>query len=188
MIPAILLRISTGEILKRLDLLTLTADPTQPIAGLDPDLKVLVEHQPFPPPEFDERIWKLVRTEDLSVGTPHPVYPAFTQYLVTYSTEKRPAAEIKAQIGNAHRRALEKLFPAADQITALVGVVSALLRTNSGLQLTPDEQAAADAFNAIAVPYWRNCQIAKAKCDDVDAGREPDIDADWEQPATPPAP
>jgi hypothetical protein len=92
-IPAVLIRLSTGEILKHDDLSKITADPTQPIAGLDPDLKWLIKAQPYSPPQYDERYYLLNQVNTIVDTAPAGFHESFGQYVTTFTTTKRSLDE-----------------------------------------------------------------------------------------------
>ena len=104
-LPAVLIRISTGEIIKH-DLYP--REDMELVVGLDPDLKWLLKYTPFTQPDYDSRIYKLIRTEEIT-EIAHPDYPHLDQYKITFGTEKRPDEDIILAIENAETEANEQL-------------------------------------------------------------------------------
>ena len=118
-IPAILIRKSTGDILKPNGIYPNT-DIT-PVQGLEgTDYQWLLKHTPTASPEYDSRIWMLVNvTPKLKVmvaeGTLdtlpyHPDYPDIKAYQLTYDTVKRSDEDIIRSIGDACESANRELL------------------------------------------------------------------------------
>jgi len=103
--PAVLIRKSTGEIIKHADYPRVDM---QPIIGLDPDLEWLIVNTPYVEPDYDSRLFVLQRTEAIT-AIPHPQYPLLNQYQISFSTDKREKPEIIASIDNAETDALNSL-------------------------------------------------------------------------------
>jgi hypothetical protein len=175
-VPAVLLRISTGEIIKH-DLLP--ADPTGAVPGLDPDLKWLIKHEPFPSPTVDTRYYTVARVEEVMV-TQHPTYPLYDQYSITYTTPKRAIEEINDHAYNAERDALNRVFTQRDQIKLLALGLGVLFRSVDGLQLSAKETTIKTNVMSLALKLWNNDANLKAKLASIAAGEEPDIDQGWE--------
>ena len=110
--PAVLIRKSTGEIIKHADY---PREDMQPIAGLDSDLEWLVEYIPYVQPDYDSRIFVLLTTESVTTK-PHPEWNWLNQYQITYSTVKRPESEITEAIVNAETDANSKIFSYTKQL------------------------------------------------------------------------
>lgn len=176
-IPSVLIRISTGDIIKHADLPTL--DPLSPIPGLDTDLKWLIKFQPFNQPDYDIRLFILKKIEEVTV-IPHPDYPLYSQYLITFDTIKRPADDIKAQVDNAERAALGRIFPPERQLKTLSLGLAVLFRETANLALTPEEEAIKTQVIEMSDKLWQNHETAKLKKTEVDEGGEPNLDADWQ--------
>jgi len=91
MIKAVLIRISTQEIIKkalypRIDV--------EPIVGLDADLKWLIVNE-IAKPIYDVATQKLVRVEEITIEA-HPVYTDFHQYKIYYNIVALTQAEQNA--------------------------------------------------------------------------------------------
>jgi len=78
---AVLIRISTQEIIKKADY---PKNEIAPIVGLDPDLKWLLVNE-ITKPSYDPFTEKLVRVEEITVEA-HPVYTDFDQYKIYWNT------------------------------------------------------------------------------------------------------
>lgn len=178
-IPSVLIRISTGEILRHADLPI--SDPTQPVPGLDPDLKWLIKNQPFSEPDYDERIFILNRIETVT-ATAHPTYPLYDQYLITFTTAKRTKQEIKEEVNNARRAALQRVWKPEEQLETLAVLGSILLRKIDGLTLTPEEQEAVDRIIEIGDQHAQNEANSRSLKTRVDNDEEPDLDDGWVEP------
>ena len=93
-LPAVLIRKSTGEIIKR------GLYPREDMAlidGLDPDLEWLLVYIPYEAPDYDPRVFVLTTTESITTQ-PHPDYIHLNQFLVTYNTVKRDIESIESSI------------------------------------------------------------------------------------------
>lgn len=174
--PAVLIRISTGEVIKHANL---PGDPTQPIPGLDSDLKWLIKREPFAAPDYDERYFILNRIET-AMQAPHPDYPLYEEWRITYTTTKRPTPEIVDEVKNAEQDALQKVFPARDQLKLLALGIAVLFRAQDGLQLNAKETAIKNKVLNLAQKIWQNDSVARTKETAVLANSEPDLDADWQ--------
>jgi polyhydroxyalkanoate synthesis regulator phasin len=175
--PAVLIRKSTGEIIKHADY---PREDMQPISGLDPDLEWLIKYKPFVAPDYDSRIFVLNQTEEMT-AIPHPDYPLLNQYRITFSTTKRVVDEIKVSIENAEREANENIFPYAKQLKILTLGLGVLFRRVEGMTLTTKETAVKDKILKLAVNVWKNDQALQNKIKELTAGLEPNIDEGWEK-------
>lgn len=173
--PSVLIRKSTGEIIKHADYPRLDM---QPIAGLDPDLEWLVKYTPYDQPDYDSRIFMLQTTESITTE-PHPEWKWLNQYQITYSTVKRQAAEIETAIYNAEKNANNQVFPYEKQLKILALGIGVLYRNVAGMTLTQKEVAIKNKCLAIATNIWKNHDTSTAKVAAVNSGLEPDIDANW---------
>lgn len=173
--PSVLIRKSTGEIIKHADYPRIDMEP---ISGLDPDLEWLVKYQPYEAPDYDSRIYILRTTESITTE-PHPDYPHLNQYQITFSTVKRDAPEIITAIENAENDANSQVFPYIRQLKVLALGIGVLFRRVEGMTLTAKETAIKNKCMTIAMNVWKNHDAAKAKIDQVNAGLEPEIDAAW---------
>lgn len=176
MLPAVLLRISTGEILKH-DVYP--REDMGPIVGLDPDLKWLLKYTPFDEPVYDSRIFILNRIEEITV-LPHPDYTHLDQYKITFTTTKRSDEEIEASILNAERDANDKLLPFSDFNKIMILSVGVIVRYAKGQTLTQPEINMMNKLLDIAVKVWKNDDELKAKILQLSNGEEPQIDMGWE--------
>lgn len=175
--PAVLIRKSTGEIIKHADYPRLDMAPVE---GLDPDLEWLIKVTPYVQPDYDSRIFVLNQTEEVT-QTPHPDYPHLNQYRITFSTSKRATEEIAISVENAEREANESVFPYTKQLKILTLGLGVLFRKVGGMTLNAKEIAVKDKVLALAVKIWKNDQALRDKIAELAAGTEPNIDEGWEK-------
>lgn len=178
--PAVLIRKSTGEIIKHADY---PREDMQPIVGLDPDLEWLVKYTPFVQPDYDSRIY-MMQTVEAVTTDPHPQWTHLHQYRITFSTVKRQNAEIETAILNAENEANSNVFPYEKQLKILALGIGVLFRRVEGMPLTAKETAIKSKCLDIAVNIWKNHDNYAEKVADVKAGREPAIDAGWTKTPT----
>jgi len=175
-VPAVLIRISTGEIIKH-D--TYPQALIEPIETLDPDLKWLIKYTPYDVPDYDSRVFSLVTTQEIT-EVAHPDYPLMDQFLITYNTQKRSVEEITTHIENAETDANENLLPYQQRVKLLTLGLGVLIRKTDGLTLTNKEIAIQDKIVTAAVKIWKNDNELKLKLQQLTDGIEPEIDAGWE--------
>lgn len=175
-VPAVLIRISTGEVIKHDNYPNAEVTPVQ---GLDPDLKWLVKYIPYDKPSYDSRIFKLITTEEITTIA-HPDYPDLDQYLITYNTQKRSNTEIQEYIENAENFANETLLPYDRRVKLLTLAVGLLIRKTNGITLTANEEVIQQKMLNIAVKVWKNDTELQSKIAQLLNGEEPEIDAGWE--------
>ena len=175
--PAVLIRKSTGEIIKHADYPRLDM---QPVSGLDPDLEWLIKTTPYVQPDYDSRIYILNQIESVTTE-PHPEWPWLNQYQITYQTVKRVADEIIQAIENAENEANSNVLPYTKQLKILSLGVATLFRRVEGMTLTAKETKIKNKCLAIGTNVWKNHDTATAKVAEVTAGSEPQIDAGWEK-------
>jgi len=175
-VPAVLIRLSTGEVIKHAPY---PKNEITPVEGLDPDLKWLIKYIPFAQPEYDSRIFKLITTEEIT-EVAHPLYPELDQYLITYGTEKRVNDEIEEYIANSETFANESLLPYDKRVKLLTLAIGVLIRKSNGITLTAKEVAIETQMIDLAVKVWKNDQALKDKILQLTNGEEPNIDEGWE--------
>jgi hypothetical protein len=181
---AVLIRKSTGEIIKRDQYPRIDFEP---VVGLDPDLEWLLIFQPYDEPAYDSRLFILsqdVPNFDPRIGTvtfaPHPDHPAINQYPVTFSLDKRPLNDITLSIQQAEQLANVSVMPADEQLKSTILALATIIKKQDGLTLNPDEKATIDNLMSIAESFWKNAATSQSKIADVIAGNQPDIDSSWE--------
>ncbi len=179
-LPAVLLRISTGEILAHAPWPAIdgNGDPA-PVPGLDPDLQWLLEYEQFPEPSPDTRYYTVQKTEEVTPD-PHPTFAFANQYKITYTTPKRAVEEIEDHAYNAEQDALNNVFKPRDQIKLLALGIGVLFRSVDGLNLAPKETVIKNKCVSLALKVWNNDANVKAKIAAIAAGEEPDLDQGWE--------
>lgn len=174
-VPATLRRKSTGEIIKRG---TLPNDPNIAPIGLDPDLEWLIDYTPYIAPDYDPRVYML-QTEYAPTETPHPTYPLYNQYLITYQTVKRDAEYIKTQAEQKERERLEAEVDYTERDKLILLGLAVLFRSLDGLQLNPKETAIKNRVMSAAVNLWKNDARVQELKAQIDANQEIDMDAGW---------
>jgi len=175
--PAVLIRKSTGEIIKHADYPRLDM---QPVSGLDPDLEWLIKTTPYVQPDYDSRIYILNQIESVTTE-PHQEWPWLNQYQITFQTVKRISEEIIQAIENAENEANSNVLPYTKQLKILSLGVATLFRRVEGMTLTAKETKIKNKCLAIGTNVWKNHDTATAKVAEVTAGSEPQIDAGWEK-------
>jgi hypothetical protein len=178
--PAVLIRKSTGEIIKHADYPRLDMAPVE---GLDPDLEWLVKVTPYAAPEYDSRIYILQQNESVTQEQ-HPVWTWLNQCQITYQTVKRSATEIETSIMNAENEANSQVFPYMKQLKLMALAIGVLFRNVEGMTLNAKETAIKQKMLALAVNVWKNHDVMTAKVAEVAAGTEPNIDEGWEKTET----
>lgn len=177
-VPAVLIRISTGEIIKH-DVLPVADPATQEVQGLNPDLKWLIKHEPFAPPQYDSRVYQLQTTEAVTEEE-HPDYPLYDRYLITYQTIRRPVDEIQQAIINAERVEFGRHVDYLEKL-AILGI-SILSRRIEGLQLSQTEQNIMNRIERNGNKIWQNHQRRKQLEAEAEQVQPVDIDAGWATP------
>ena len=175
--PAVLIKKSTGEIIKHADY---PREDMLPIEGLDPDLEWLIKYEPFVRPDYDSRIFILRQVEEVTTD-PHPVYTDLNQYKITFETEKRPNEDIQIEIQNAEQEANQGVVPPTRQLKLLALGVGVLFRALDGLELTAKETAIKNEIVDKAVKLWKNDNNLQNKITALAQGEEPNIDEGWEK-------
>lgn len=97
------------------------------------------------------------------------------QWEIHYKVEDRPKDQQKAAVDNAERFEVAKYVSSNNFQRDTVLLLSALLRAQRGLVLTPEETAANDKVVAIAAVLTQNQSIAGDKKAAIDAGQKPDL-------------
>lgn len=173
--PSVLIRKSTGEILKHAPY---PKEDMSEVQGLDPDLEWLVKTEPFASPDYDSRIFVLDVTEAVT-AEPHPEHTHLNQFKRTYGTTKRPNADIDLAIENAEESANNELTNYRNNEKLFMLSMGILVRKNEGVEPSAKEQAILDQVKAFDVKIWKNDAEKKIKKDQVINGQEPDIDSGW---------
>lgn len=177
-VPGVLIRISTGEIIKH-DVLPVADPATQEVQGLDPDLKWLVKHEPFGQPQYDARVYSLQKTEAVTEEQ-HPDYPLYDRYLITYDTVRRAVSEIEQAIINKERNEFSRHIDYLEKL-AILGI-SILSRRIEGLQLTATEQNIMSRIERNGLKIWQNHQRRKQLQAEAEQVQPVDIDDGWAEP------
>lgn len=176
-LPSVLIRKSTGEILKHAPYPNSDMSPVQ---GLDPDLEWKLKHTPFQSPDYDSRIFELEQIEAVT-EEPHPTYPDLKIYKKTFKTNKRPDIDINRSIENAEEAANRELVSYRNDDKLFMLSIGILARINAGVQPNAKEQEILNQVMAFDVKVWKNDEEKNRKKDQVAAGLEPDIDTGWQK-------
>lgn len=180
-LPAVLIRKSTGEIIKHAPY---PREDMGVIVGLDPDLEWLLKHTPFIAPDYDSRYYVLNVTEEVTTD-PHPDHAHLNQYKITYDTTKRPEPDIIISVENAETEANEGVIPYTRQLKLIVLGIGVLFKNIDGLQLNQKETKIKNRVMAMAVKVWKNDTEARQKKQAIAAGQEPNIDDGWDNEEPP---
>jgi hypothetical protein len=174
-LPSVLIRKSTGELLKRAPY---PRADLAPVDGLDPDLEWCIVREPYPAPDYDPRYYSLVTTEQRG-AVADATFPHLHPWLITHATQKRAELEIATHVDNKERAELDRHLKEVEQLKILALGVGVLFRRVQGLTLTAKEQAIADRCTALAVKLWQNHARAQEIKTQITAGQEPDLEAGW---------
>jgi hypothetical protein len=182
MVPAVLIRKSTQEIIKQ-DLYP--REDMQPVQGMDPDYEWLVKFIPFEEPVYDSRIFIMqTNLPDLSFldqFQQHPSYPGLREYRITYNPIKRSNAEIIMAIENAEKDANASIWSEAVHKDETMFMMLASLKKSENISITADEQAHIDEMYSITSKLAKNRDTKNIKVGQVNSGQEPNIDEGWER-------
>lgn len=75
-----------------------------PIQGLDPNYEAYIYHTPNQPAPIDVRKFVSIEHRERTT-TPHPLFAGYNQYLITYTEELRPNAELIIEVKNREKEA-----------------------------------------------------------------------------------
>lgn len=184
MITAVLVRISTGQILNRNAQLD---EGTLPPLGLDPDLRYLIPNIPYPEPDYDSRYFILVHNEPNQATIQannfpaHPLYSVMGEFLITYTTEKRTNTDIFLSIDNAMKDANLTIMPQDKQLECISLSQAALIKKVNGMSITELEQQSIDDLTNKCVKLRHNYDWASELKYLVGQGVTPDIDTGWQR-------
>jgi len=182
MVPAVLIRKSTKEIIKqdmypRQDML--------PVQGMDPDYEWLVKNIPYPEPDYDSRIFimqtNLPDLNFLNEFQEHPAYPGLREYRITYNPIKRPNDEIVIAIENAEKEANTSIWSEAAHKDETLFMINSVRKEAQSISLTEEEQTHIDKLSSINVKLAKNLDTKNIKIEQVNNGQEPNIDEGWER-------
>lgn len=182
MVPAVLVRKSTKEIIKH-DLYP--REDMQPVEGMDPDYEWLIQYIPYAEPDYDPRIYLMVTNlPDLAFldsFSGHPQYPGLKGYTITYSPEKRPKAEIIVSIENTEKEMNNLVYSESSHKDDTVLMTSAIYKATTGATLTEQEQSYVNKLLAINLKISKNLANKNLLVGQVNSNQEPNIDLGWEK-------
>lgn len=174
-LPAVLIRISTGEVLVRA---LYPREDMQPVVGLEPDLEWCVCRTPFPSPEYDPRYFALVKTEQRG-ETADAEFSHLHPWLTTFTTQKRTIPEILTSVENKERFELDKhVRPVEAQKLCILGM-AILFKEIQGLTLNARQTAIKNRIQNAANKVSANNDRAAEIADQVSANQEPDLESGW---------
>jgi hypothetical protein len=113
-----------------------------------------------------------------ATSTPHPTYPLYNQYEITYVTVRRAVDEIKEHIVNAERSEFGKHVDYMDKL-AILGL-AILFQEIGGQQLPPLQQAVKTRIINNALKIYKNYQRRQQLELEAEQNQPLDIDAGWE--------
>lgn len=174
-VPATLIRKSTQELIKRG---TLPAIPTEPVPGLDPDLEWLIDIEPYAMPAYDGRVYQL-NTIYTAAQTPHPTYPLYNQYQITYETNRRSDEELYAAVDAKEQFELNGAVPYQEQLDLLVEGQAMILKRMDKLKLDEFEEAVYTKILAHGDKKKIHKNRVKKLYDDISKGKTFDLDDGW---------
>lgn len=175
-VPATQIQLSTGLVTRRGPLPV--ADPTQPVPGLDPDFVWLIDYEPYASPAYDPRIYNLT-TVFTNNGVPHPTYPLYNQYEISYTVQIKSHEELYQAVDDKEQDVLNSLitFDKKDKLfTDMLGILIALA---DGINLDDDEQAVLDDMIAKYSVRKIHKNRKKQLYDDISKDKPFDIDDGW---------
>lgn len=180
-LPCVLIRKSTGELLKRAPY---PREDMGPVIGLDPDLEWCVIRTPYPPPDYDPRLFVLVQTEargdevDAEFAHLHP-------WLITYATQARPVDEVLTAVENKEREQLSLHVREVEALKLCILGMAVLFQETQGLTLNARQTAIKNRVLSAAVKVWQNHDRASELRAQVENTQQPDLEAGWaEAPAS----
>lgn len=176
-LPSVLIRKSTGEVLK---FAKYPNADMQPVQGFDPDLEWLLKYTPYERPDFDTRMFILNQVDEVTTE-PHPTYPNLNVYKTTYTTIKRPNEDIIRAIENAEESANREVMNYRTNEKLHMLAVGILTRKNEGVEPNASELEILEKVKQFDVDIWKNDATKRLKITQVTEGLEPDIDSDWEK-------
>jgi hypothetical protein len=140
-------------------------------------LPILIES---PAPDHDQTF--TVRT---TVEGPNE---ALKQQEIKYVVTDKPKEERLAAAENAERLEVARFVATNNSPRDVTLLLAALFRAQKGLELTPDETAAAEKIVATAAVLTKNLANLESLKAAIEAGQKPDLSAGWEPAAAPATP
>lgn len=121
-----------------------------PIQGLDPDLKVYGDYEPYPEPPFDSRGYKLITTEQRQ-DQAHPIYNnGLLTFSITHSLQRLTDAELNESVDNMESWANNQISSPTLLGFKRQRAQKALRREAKGQNLTNDELELLNSMDDIA--------------------------------------
>jgi hypothetical protein len=181
-VPAVLVRKSTKQIIKES---LYPNEDLSPVIGLDPDYEWLIKNVPFAEPDYDPRLYVMVRVlpdlEFLEDFTQHPQHIGIREYRITFNPVKRTNEEIITSIRNAEKEANDLVFSEAVHKDQMAFMLNSVRKEGKNLDLTEEEQLQISKLENVTVKLAKNKDNAEIKIAQVEANQEPNIDEGWEK-------
>lgn len=144
------------------------------IVGQDPDFVYLLQVSTVEP-DYDSRLYQLIRTEEADVEA--------NELRWTWDTQKRPNEEriIAAENVEAEQVTLSvKLEREVVETRLILGAI--LSHVVDQQQFPPKVRQRVRKYIGKATKFWRNRDRLEAIIEQIKAGEDPDLDTGWEDP------
>lgn len=132
----------------------------------------LIPYIPFAEPVYDSRYYSGVNITESYVDSPHPTYPLYKQWKITYELIPASISDILFALDNV-RRLSDALLRDDDLQAQAFGE---LMKQVAGVSF---DQTILDEWTTIANKIRSNVANAKALAISVNAGNQPNLDAGW---------
>lgn len=149
-----------------------------PIQGLDPNYEAYIYNTPNQPAPIDVR--KFVSLEHRErTTTPHPLFAGYNQYLITYTEELRPNAELIIEVKNREKEANAMLYNGYDmtELNTKGHVVHAKKIKKDTLE--PWETELETVLANIGAAIQNNHNLREQKIAAINANQAFDLDFGW---------
>lgn len=153
----------------------LPGNPEEPIPGLAPELKWLIVYQPFVEPTYDER-YNILNVIETVTTDPHPQYPLYHQFKITFEVVLRPTSEIIEAARRVEQEALMQVFKLEDQVKLLTFGEAVIFQILGQQSLNPKQQAVRTRLIDTARKLWENESNRETKEAAIIAGQQPNLD------------
>lgn len=164
-----ILQVSTGQIVGRNR--TWPVADGGPIQGQDPDYVYLLQVSTAEP-DYDSRLYQIAASEVVDADA--------NEIRRSWAAEKLPVEDRVSAAENTEAQEFTRHVNLAREAIETRLMVTALINYTKGLTLPPKVRAMADAYAEKGVRLYRNRDRLQAILADIQAGKDPDIDAGWE--------
>ncbi|MBC7845551.1 MAG: hypothetical protein H7Y10_03565 [Flavobacterium sp.] len=184
MVPAVLIRKSTKEIIKQGNYPREDMAPFL-VGEIDPDYEWLIKHTPYAEPPYDSRIYIMDENtpegQELLECPEHPSYPGIKAYTLIFTPIRRTNEDIIRSIENAEKEANNLVFSEAVHKDEFAFMLNSVHKDAKSLELTASEQDQIDKLAIVTVALAKNKDTKENKIAQVLAGQVPNIDEGWEK-------